>query len=167
MQTQNLPNYYHPYRSTAIFLGKKLLGYFGEIHPNVNQHFGFKNRLNVAEIFCQNLPEVNFNINHKAYQHNLLPVAERDFSFIAESSSFVIGDILKTITNTDKTYINQVLLLDIFTGGKNLTNNQTSLTFRVKIKPTTQTLTAAEIEIISQKIIDNLSSNHQLTLRQF
>ena len=167
LQTQNLPNYYHPHRSTAIFLGKKLLGYFGEIHPNVNQHFGFKNRLNVAEIFCQNLPEVNFNINHKAYQHNLLPVAERDFSFIAESSSFVIGDILKTITNTDKTYINQVLLLDIFTGGKNLTNNQTSLTFRVKIKPTTQTLTAAEIEIISQKIIDNLSSNHQLTLRQF
>ncbi|NDA35146.1 MAG: hypothetical protein EBZ01_10055, partial [Betaproteobacteria bacterium] len=76
-------------------------------------------------------------------------------SAFALSASFIIGDILKTITNTDKTYINQVLLLDIFTGGKNLTNNQTSLTFRVKIKPTTQTLTAAEIEIISQKIIDN------------
>ena len=166
LQNQNLPSYYHPHRSTAIFLGKKLLGYFGEIHPNINQYFGLKNRLNVAEIFCQNLPEVNFNINHKAYQHNLLPVVERDFSFIAEGS-FVIGDILKTITNTDKTYINQVILLDIFSGGKNLTNQQTSLTFRVKIKPNTQTLTTFEIDSISQKIINNLHSNHQLTLRQF
>jgi phenylalanyl-tRNA synthetase beta chain len=162
LQNQNLPSYYHPHRSTAIFLGKKLLGYFGEIH----QYFDLKNRLNVAEIFCQNLPEINFNINHKAYQHNLLPTVERDFSFIAEGS-FVIGDILKTITNTDKIYINQVILLDIFSGGKNLTNQQTSLTFRVKIKPNTQTLTTFEIDSISQKIINNLHSNHQLTLRKF
>ena len=166
LQNQNLPSYYHPHRSMTIFLGKKLLGYFGEIHPNINQYFGLKNRLNVAEIFCQNLPEVNFNINHKAYQHNLLPTVERDFSFIAEGY-FIIGDILKTITNTDKIYINQVILLDIFAGGKNLTNHQTSLTFRVKIKPTIQTLTTSEIDSISQKIINNLSSNHQLTLRQF
>jgi phenylalanyl-tRNA synthetase beta chain len=113
LNTQNLPTYYHQYRAVAIYLGKKLLGYFGEIHPNVNQHFDLKNRLNVAEIFCQNLPEINLNINHKAYQHNVFPIVERDFSFVAENS-FIIGDILKTIANTDKTYINQVILLDIF-----------------------------------------------------
>jgi len=166
LQTENLPNYYHPHRSVAVCLGKKLLGYFGEIHPNINQHFDLKNKLNVAEIFCQNLPQINLNINHKAYQHNILPTVERDFSFIA-NNSFVIGDILKTIINTDKTYISQVILLDIFSGGKNLANQSTSLTFRVKIKPTTQTLTSGEIDEISQKIINNLHSHHQLTLRQF
>ncbi len=166
LNTQNLPTYYHQYRAVAIYLGKKLLGYFGEIHPNVNQHFDLKNRLNVAEIFCQNLPEINLNINHKAYQHNVFPIVERDFSFVAENS-FIIGDILKTIANTDKTYINQVILLDIFSGGKNLSAQAVSLTFRIKIKPTTQTLTTAEIDAISQKIIHNLWQNHQLTLRQF
>ena len=161
----NLPNYYHPHRSTAMFLGKNLIGYFGELHPQINQQLNINHKINIGELFYQNLPHNNLNINHKAYNAVQLPIVERDFSFLA-SNTVAIGDICKTIVASDKIYINKVTLIDIFSG-KNIPTNQLSLTFRLKIKPTTQTLTTAEIDSISNKVIEAVKNKHQLILRNF
>ncbi|MBO6055768.1 MAG: phenylalanine--tRNA ligase subunit beta, partial [Alphaproteobacteria bacterium] len=46
----NVPSYYHPSRSGAVYLGKKLLGWFGELHPKINKLFGISERIMAFEM---------------------------------------------------------------------------------------------------------------------
>ncbi len=157
------PKYYHPHRSTSLKLGKNLVGYFGEVHPTIAKKFDLKNRINIFEIFVDSLPIQAKSTSRKAFTPNDLPIVERDFAFLTDKNQ-PIGDIIKTIANTDKQLIKDVNIFDIFTG-KNIPENKKSVALRVKIQPQEKTLTSEEIDTASKKIIDAVAKAHEATLR--
>jgi phenylalanyl-tRNA synthetase beta chain len=150
--TKEVPNYYHPFRSKALRLGKKIIGYFGELHPLVIKKLDVKGRVNVFELLFEELP-LNFskkNSKKPFIISDFLPV-NRDFAFILDSETEV-NEVLKKVSEIDKNLIKNVSLFDVYCDSK-LGNNKKSIAISVQIQPNEKTLTGIEIEEISNKII--------------
>jgi len=158
------PNYYHPHRSKAVKLGKNIVGYFGELHPLIAKKLDVKNRVNIFEIFVEELPiNLGKKTNKKAFSvSDFLPV-NRDFAFVLEAST-PVGDLLKTVAGVDKNLITEVNLFDIYHDQK-LGENKKSIAFSIEIQPIEKTLTGEEIEVISGKVVQAVSEKFAGVLR--
>lgn len=158
------PAHYHPHRSAAIKLGKNIVGYFGEIHPAICKKLDVKGRANVFEIFTQNLPiNLNKKSSKKPFEANDLLPLKRDFAFILDKK-IAVGNLLKSVFAVEKELISDVNLFDIYHDQK-LGDDKKSIAFEVVIQPKLKTLTGEEIDIISQKIITEISGKFGAVLR--
>ena len=152
------PDYYHPGRSGALRLGKNVLAYFGEIHPQIMQELGVKGRIQAFEVFIENAPQGR----KKGAAKKLLEISPlqplyRDFAFIVDESTKA-DDIARAAIGTDKKLITNVDIFDVYQG-KGVDDGKKSIAINVTLQPTEKTLTDKEIEDLSAKIIDNV--NHK------
>lgn len=160
------PAHYHPGRSGAIRLGKDVVAYFGELHPSVLKALGSDERVVGFEVFLESVPEPKKKGSGTALPQVQLPVFQpvrRDFAFTAalatEADSFV-----KTIKLVDRELIADVSIFDVYTG-KGVEPGQKSVALSVTLQPKDKTLTDAEIEGLSKKIVDAVTAKTGATLR--
>ncbi|NBX52949.1 MAG: phenylalanine--tRNA ligase subunit beta [Proteobacteria bacterium] len=163
ISSDSAPKYYHPHRSASVKIGKNIIGYIGEINPQINKIFDLKNRLYTFEIFLDSLPNNSKNLVRKPFIANDLPIVERDFAFLVDKN-ILVGDLLKSISAIDKNFIKDIVIFDIYRGEK-IDSSQKSVAVKVKIQPIEKTLTSSEIDSISAKIIENLSVNFKAKIR--
>ena len=163
LSLENIPKYYHPHRSATLKLGKNIIGFVGEINPQINKLFDIKRRINFFEIFINSLPMPEKSSNRKAFIANDFPVVERDFAFLV-SLDCKVGEILSSISLIDKNLIKDVKIFDVYSG-QSIDSNQKSVAIRVKIQSHEKTLTTEEIDSISDKIIKNLSQKFNAVIR--
>ncbi|MEM9468640.1 MAG: phenylalanine--tRNA ligase subunit beta [Pseudomonadota bacterium] len=161
---RSAPDYYHPGRSGALTLGKNILATFGEIHPAILEEMDVKAPLSAFEVFLDNIPEGKKKGKAKA----LLTVPElnpleRDFAFIVDENVDV-DQIVRAAKGADKNLIVRVDVFDIYQG-KGVEENKKSVAINVVLQPTKQTLTDSEIEGLSKKIVDAVSSKTGASLR--
>ena len=160
----NAPSYFHPTRSSSISLGKVVIGYFGEIHPDILEEYGIKKRLVAFEVDLSTLPESKLKYGYKngfsALDYQPL---ERDFAFVVEANQ-PAGDLLKAIEGVDKKLIKSVKLFDIYAGDK-LELGKKSLAFSLVIQADDRTLTDEEIDSLSKAIIGMVESKFGGVLR--
>lgn len=164
ISSENPPKYYHPYRFASLKLGKNIIGYFGEINPVITKKFDIKNRINIFELFTDNLPNAQKSGLKKAFIANDFPVVERDFAFLVDKN-LAIGDLIKSVTNIDKNLIKEVSIFDIF-AGKNIEEGKKSVALRVKMQHQEKTMSSEEIDAISNKLIDAVAKSFSATLRK-
>ncbi|MDR2794848.1 MAG: phenylalanine--tRNA ligase subunit beta [Holosporaceae bacterium] len=141
---QEAPSYYHPSRSGTVYLGKKKMGYFGELHPKINKLFA------VSEVMaCFELITENCDISPPviSYKDKVFPKINRDFSFIFDTS-VAIGTILASIYRIDK----KITKADVFDSFI-LEDGKKSIGITVTLDAIDRTLTEEEAQIISGKII--------------
>ena len=146
------PNYYHPYRSTTLKLGKNIIGHFGELHPLIAKKLDVKGKANIFELFIEELP---LNLNKKSSRKSfvisdLLPV-NRDFAFVVDEK-IAVGNLLKKVAEIDRNLITEVNLFDVYQDQK-LGDDKKSIAFSIQIQPCEKTLTSEEIEAIGNKVI--------------
>lgn len=159
---REVPSYYHPNRSGAVFMGKILIAYFGELHPNITKYFELKQRPVAFEFFVDKLPNKTIinEQNKVGFKPNDFQMIERDLSFIIEKN-IESGNIIKDIYNLDKEYIQKVNLFDIYQEK----NNNKSIAFNIKIQPNDKNLSKEDIDNIIEKIINLLKIKYNATLR--
>jgi len=162
--SRDAPSYYHPGRSGALRLGANVIAYFGEIHPALLDEMKISAPVVGFEVFIENLPETK-------KKGTALPLVElspfqpisRDFAFLAdaavEADSFV-----KAIKSVDRNLIGTVEIFDIY-AGKGIESGKKSVAIAVTIQPKAATLTDAEIEGLSKKIIDTVAQKTGAILR--
>ena len=80
------------------------------------------------------------------------PAVHRDFAFLI-ASGVSADDVVRAAASADKTLITDVSVFDVFEGGS-LEAGQKSLAISARLQPTEQTLTEAEIEAVSVKIVN-------------
>jgi phenylalanyl-tRNA synthetase beta chain len=159
----DVPSYYNPVRSGAIKMGNQILGFFGEIHPLKTAKFNIKNKVNVFELYLDNLPKLQTKTTQKKkFILNDLQPIYRDFAFIVPQD-LEVGKIIDVVKKIDKELIKDINLFDIYQG-KNLENKK-SIAFSVKIQPNDKTLTTEEIDVICNKIIKSVADGFDATLR--
>ncbi len=164
ISSENPPKYYHPYRFAALKLGKNIAGYFGEINPTITKKFDIKNRINIFELFVDNLPGAQKSGLKKSFTTNDFPIVERDFAFLVDKN-LAVHDLIKSITNIDKNLIKEVSIFDIF-DGKNIEEGKKSVALRVKMQHEEKTMSSEEIDLISNKLIDSVAKTFSATLRK-
>ena len=157
------PEYYHPGRSGSIYMGKTLLGYFGELHPKVSGYFELKKPL-AFEFFIDNVPKKLFyeNKTKNAFLVNDLPEASRDFAFLIDKN-IEVGSIIRDIYSINKDVISNVFLFDIYYD--KLLLNKKSIGITIHFQPKINTLTKDEINSITDSIIKFISDKYSAVLR--
>ena len=163
--TRKTPAWWHPGRAGVIGLGPNTMATFGEVHPRVLADMGVKGPAVAFTILIANIPLPKVKTPTKpALILSDLQAVERDFAFVvdAQTESLVA---LNAAAGADKALIDSVRLFDQFVGGAQLGAGKKSIALTVRLQPSDKTLTDADIESVSAKIIDKVTKATGGTLR--
>jgi phenylalanyl-tRNA synthetase beta chain len=147
------PAWFHPGRSAALKLGPKVtLAYFGEIHPATLAIMDVAGPVAAFEVFLEAVPAQKRKTLARPPLEaaDLLPV-RRDFAFVLDAG-VPAGDVARAAMGADKKLITDVSVFDVFEG-KSLGPGKKSLALEVTLQPREKTLTDAEIEAVTQRVI--------------
>jgi len=162
---RNGPAWFHPGRHGVICLGpKKQLAVFGEVHPKVLRAMDVKGPAVAFTLWPAEIPEArNTSASRGALTLHDLQAVERDFAFVVDSGVEALT-LVNAAAGADKALIESVRVFDEFIGGS-LGEGKKSLAITVRLQPTDKTLKEAEIEAVSQKIVEKVSKATGGTLR--
>ncbi len=160
------PAWYHPGRSGTLNLGPKtVLAAFGELHPGVLAKMGVKGPIAAFEVYLDNLPKAKKGkgTTRAMVQLSQFHPVNRDFAFVVDED--ITADVLmRAAKSVNKALISDVAVFDLFQGG-NLGQGRKSIAVNVTLQPVEQTLTDAEIEAVSEKVVAAVAKATGGTLR--
>ncbi len=151
--TRNAPEWYHPGRSGALQLGPKtVLGHFGELHPETLKALDVQAPIAVFEVFLDSIPVPRRKGTAKGplITSDFQPV-QRDFAFLVDKAVEAAA-VLKAAEGAEKGLISRVSVFDVFEG-QGVPAGKKSLGIEVTLTPLDRTLTEAEIEQVSTKVV--------------
>jgi len=160
------PAWFHPGRSGAIQIGpQNILGNFGELHPRVIAGLKAEGPQVAFEIILEKIPEPKARPTRVKPLLELSPFqpVERDFAFVVDSA-VKAADIVRTAQNVDKKLISNVIVFDVY-DGKGIESGKKSIAIAVTIQPREKTMTDAEIETLSEKIVAEVTKRTGGVLR--
>ena len=148
------PAWFHPGRSGTIQIGpQNILGYFGELHPGTIAALKAEGPMVAFEVILEKIPEPKARPTRAKPLLELSPFqpVERDFAFVV-ASTVKAADIVRAAQNVDKKVISNVVVFDVYEG-KGIEPGKKSIAIAVTIQPRDKTLTDAEIDALSGKIV--------------
>ena len=163
--TRDAPRYYHPGRSGALRLGPNVLAWFGEIHPRVLRRLDVAGPAVAAEVYIDLIPQPKGKVTRTrpALEASPFQTVTRDFAFLV-GSEVEAGALQRAARNADRALIVNVGVFDVFEG-EVMGEGRKSVAISVTLQPVEHTLTDAEIEAVSAKIIGNVGKHTGGTLR--
>lgn len=152
--------WWHPGRSGVIGLGSNVMATFGEVHPKILSELGVKGPAVAFTVLVANVPQPKVKTPTKpALILSDLQAVDRDFAFVVDKGVEVLTAVNAAI-GADKVLIESVRVFDQFTGDKaeaQMGAGKKSIALTVRLQPTEKTLTEADIEAVSVKIIEKVS----------
>ncbi len=166
--TRKVADWWHPGRSGAIGLGPNVMATFGEVHPRVLQAMGVKGPAVAFSISVAAVPLPKAKTpTRAALTLSDLQAVDRDFAFVVDTKVEALTAVNAAL-GADKSLIDSVKVFDQFTGEKaeaQMGVGKKSIAFTVRLQPREKTLTDAEIEAASAKIVEKVSKATGGTLR--
>jgi len=145
------PAWYHPGRAGSLRLGPKLLGAFGELHPAVIEALDARPPLAGFEVFLDAVPEPRAARAKPPLHLSVFQPIERDFAFVVDRE-LPAETLLRAARGVDRKLVTEIRLFDVYQGA-GLPDGKKSLAITVVLQPQERTLTDAEIEAFSQRLI--------------
>ena len=146
--------WFHPGRSARLQLGPKvLIAEFGELNPRILKALDAEGPMLGFELDLGAIPEPKKKPTKTKAALNLsaLMPLTRDFAFLVDQAT-PAGEVARPILAADKTLIADVRVFDVYQG-KGVPEGQKSVAVEVTVQPTEKTLTEAEIEALSARIV--------------
>ena len=159
------PSWYHPGRSGTLMLNKSIkVGFFGELNPKIVNFYKIKDRINLFEIFLDDVPFISKkSTNKSAFNQSNYQKVYRDFAFVVDSN--VDGnDIVLSALKIDQNLIKSVDIFDIFTD-PSLGKDKKSLAIKVTMQAQDRTLSENDIQDLCSKIISTIEKETSGTVR--
>jgi phenylalanyl-tRNA synthetase beta chain len=147
-------SWWHPGRSARLQLGPKtVVAEFGELHPGVLRALDADGPMLAFEINLDALPEPKRKAIKTKAALELSPLMplRRDFAFLLAADT-PAGDLVRPILGADKVLIADARVFDVYQG-QGVAEGSKSVAVEVTLQPREKTLTDAEIEAVSAKIV--------------
>jgi phenylalanyl-tRNA synthetase beta chain len=147
-------NWLHPGRSGTLKMGPKIIfGYFGELHPRIMKELDISGALAVFEINLDALPvpKTKATRARSALEKSDLQPVSRDFAFVVDKS-VPAGDVVRAVQTADRALITDVQVFDVYQG-KGVAEDKKSVAVALTLQPKSQTLTDADLEALTAKVI--------------
>lgn len=146
-------NFLHPGRQANIIYGGKVLGYLGEVHPEVLDNYGIGTKAYVAVL---DMPEITpFATFDRKYEGIAkYPAVTRDISMVVPRE-ILVGQIEAVIAQRGGKILESYALFDIYEGSQIKAGFKSvayTLTFRAKDR----TLEDADVSAAMKKILNGL-----------
>lgn len=148
-----LSDWWHPGRAAALRLGKNALVEFGEIHPRILKALDVDGPVLAFELVLDNLPEPKRKATKTKPALELSPLMplSRDFAFVV-AEEVAAGDLTKAVAGADKALITEARVFDVYRGA-GVPEGAKSVAVEILLQPREKTLTDAEIEALSAKVV--------------
>ena len=146
-------SWWHPGRSARLQLGPKaVLAEFGELHPAVLKALDVDGPVYGFEIWVEAIPEPKKKgkTRSAADLPALMPLG-RDFAFLVDAGK-PAGDLARAVAGADKALIASARVFDVYQGA-GVPEGHKSIALEVAVQPREKTLTDAEIEALSARIV--------------
>jgi len=153
VQGQNR-DWWHPGRSARLQLGpKNVMVEFGALHPRVLKALDADAPMLAFEIVLDAVPEPRGKATKARGAATLAPLMPltRDFAFVVEEGR-ATGDLVRAVAGADKALIAEVRVFDVYRG-PGVAEGMKSVALEVVLQPREATLTEAEIEALSAKVV--------------
>jgi phenylalanyl-tRNA synthetase beta chain len=165
---RKVAGWWHPGRAGTIGLGPTVLASFGEIHPRVLAAMDVKGPAVGFTVNLARVPYPKVKTPTRAALHlSDLQAVDRDFAFVVDARVEALTAVNAAL-GADKALIQAVRVFDQFTGEKaeaQMGAGKKSIALTVRLQPVGKTLTEAEIEDASAKIIEKVMKATGGTLR--
>jgi phenylalanyl-tRNA synthetase beta chain len=145
------PGYFHPGQSGTLRQGPKIiLGHFGTLHPSICGKLDLPVGAVAFELFLDAVAEPKRRRKAAPALPAFQPL-RRDFAFLVPEAT--PADVLiRAAKGAERNLVTGVTLFDRY-AGQNLPGGKISLAIAVTLQPTEKSLTEAEIEAVSAKIV--------------
>ena len=146
--------WWHPGRSARVQLGPKaVLAEFGALHPRVLKALDATGPVYGFELWLDALPEPkrSGSRGRSALDISAFMPLSRDFAFVVDSGR-PAADLALAAAGADKALISSVHVFDVYEGA-GVPDGSKSVALEVAIEARDRTLTDAEIEVLSGKVV--------------
>jgi phenylalanyl-tRNA synthetase beta chain len=157
------PGWFHPGRSGVLRLGPTVLGAFGELHPEILAAFELRGPVAAFEVFIEAVALPRSGRARPPLKLSVFQPVERDFAFIVDRE-VPAETLLRAARGVDRKLVSDIRLFDVYEG-KGLPAGKKSLAVAVTLQPQDATLTDAEIEAFSQRLVAAIEKATGGTLR--
>jgi len=157
------PAWFHPGRAGVLRLGPAVLGHFGELHPEIVEAFDVKGPVAAFEVFLDAVALPRGGRTRPLLRLSVFQPVERDFAFIVDRD-VTAEALLRAARGADRKLVTDIRLFDVYEG-KGLPDGKKSLAIAVTLQPQEATLTDAEIEAFSAKLVAAVEKATGGTLR--
>jgi phenylalanyl-tRNA synthetase beta chain len=145
------PAWYHPGRAGTLRLGPRVLGAFGELHPAVLEALDLRAPAAGFEVFLDMAPEPRAGRARPPLELPVFQPIERDFAFVVDRD-LAAETLLRAARGVDRRLVSEIRLFDVYEGA-GLPEGKKSLAITVVLQPREHTLTDAEIEGFSKRLV--------------
>jgi len=160
------PPWWRPGRCARLQLGPKaVVAAFGEIHPTTLKALDAPGPIYAFEIWLEAIPEAKKKAvkTRPALALSPLMPLSRDFAFVVDKDR-PAGDVLRAVRSADRVLIADARVFDVYEG-PGVETGRKSVAVEVAIQPRDKTLTDAEIEALSARIVAAAAKSAGATLR--
>ena len=155
-------SYLHPGRKADIMIDREVLGYLGEVHPEVADNYNLGTKTYVAVLDVAKLAEkANFDIKYQGVAK--FPAVTRDISLVMKKT-VLAGQIEEVIRKSGGKLLEDYHLFDIYEG-ENVGKDEKSLAYSIRFRAKDRTLEDKDVSAVMDKILKKLE-NLGVTLRQ-
>ncbi|MDO5708084.1 MAG: phenylalanine--tRNA ligase subunit beta [Andreesenia angusta] len=161
VREENNPTF-HPGRAASIVCENYYLGEFGEVHPDVQENYGLKNRVYMAELDFNRLFFLKGGV-HKYKPLAKYPSISRDIALLVDKE-IMVKEIEKIIRENGGELVKRVELFDVYEGDQ-IDNDKKSVAYSIEYNSEEKTLTDEELTPIHQKVLDALEKELDAHLR--
>jgi phenylalanyl-tRNA synthetase beta chain len=144
---------------------KTVLGFCGELHPDILRAMDVSGPIACFEIIVDALPPPKARATKarpKLVLSDLMPV-ERDFAFLVDRG-VPAADLVTAARSADRGLVSGVAVFDVYQG-QGVPESKKSVALSVTLQPIDRTLTDADIERVSASIVDGVAKRTGATLR--
>jgi phenylalanyl-tRNA synthetase beta chain len=159
------PDWFHPGRSGVIRLGDRVMAHFGELHPEIVATADLSGPVAAFEVFLDAppLPKARPTKARPPLKLSPFQPVERDFAFIVDAD-VEAEKLVRAARNADKALVASARVFDVY-DGKGVPGGKKSIAIAVTLQPVERTLTDAEIEAASAKIVAQVAKATGAVLR--
>lgn len=145
--------YLHPGRQANVLYDGKVVGYLGEIHPQVADNYGIGTRAYVAVL---DMPEI---LNHATFDRKYTgiakyPAVSRDISMVVPKE-ILVGQIEAILAQRGGKYLESFELFDLYEGSQ-IKEGFKSVAYSIVFRAPDKTLEEADITAVMKKILNGL-----------
>ncbi len=152
----------HSGKSCAIECGGAIIGYFGEVHPTVQENFELGAVAYLLEIQIEPLV-VGATTIPKYQRLPKFPSTSRDIAVVVPAE-VTMAQLDKVVHDNGGKLLTEVKVFDLYTG-KQVAKGCKSMAFNLTFQDNDRTLTDADIDVLIKKIVDVIGETFQAKLR--
>lgn len=158
-------NMFHPNQTALIIFDKKVVGYFGGLHPQIKNNYGIEANVSIAYLDYNSLFELYSELKPEFSPLNYYPKVTRDVNYKINDRIESIGEL---IHNLNKDFSSPILssfetkFVDLY---EDPNSKENYLTLRYIFQKNSGTLAESEVEEFLKAINSNLKEKTGLEER--